>query len=48
LRTILEGTLSKLSSFFLEFLDCTLVDTTTLVDQVTSGGGFSRIDVTDD
>ena len=48
LRTIFEGTLAKLSSFLLELLNCTLVDTTTLVNQVTSGGGFARIDVTND
>jgi len=32
---ILEGTLSELSSLLLELLDGTLVNTTTLVDQVT-------------
>ena len=48
MRTILEGTLSKLSSFLLEFLDGTLIDTTALVNQVTSGGGLAGIDVTDD
>ena len=46
--TILEGTLAKFSSFLLEFFNCTLVDTTTLVDQVTSGGRLAGIDVTDD
>jgi hypothetical protein len=45
---ILEGTLSELSSFLLELLDGTLIDTTALVDQVTSSGGFSGIDVSDD
>ena len=48
MRTILEGTLSKLSSFLLEFLDGTLIDTTALVNQVTSGGRLAGIDVTDD
>jgi hypothetical protein len=48
MRTILEGTLSKLSSFLLELLDGTLIDTTALVNQVTSGGGLAGIDVTDD
>ena len=48
LHTIFEGTLAKLSSFLLEFLNCSLVDTTTLVNQVTGGGRFARIDVTDD
>ena len=46
--TILEGTLAELSGFLLELLDGTLVDTTALVDQVTSGGRFTGIDVTDD
>ena len=48
LRTILERTLSKLSSLLLELLNGTLVDTTALVDQVTSGGGLAGIDVSDD
>ena len=47
-RTILEGTLSELSSFLLELFNGTLVDTTALVDQMTSGGRLSGIDVTDD
>lgn len=46
-RTILEGTLSELSSLLLELLDGTLVDTTALVDQVTGGGGLAGIDVAD-
>jgi hypothetical protein len=45
--TNLEGTLSELSSLLLELLDGTLVDTTALVDQVTSGGGLAGIDVSD-
>ena len=45
--TILEGTLAELSSFLLELLDGTLVDTTALVDQVTSGGRLAGIDVAD-
>ena len=45
--TIFEGTFSKLCGFLLELFDRTLVDTTALVDQVTSGGRFSRVDVTD-
>ena len=36
------------STDLLELLDGTLVDTTALVDQVTSGGRFTGIDVTDD
>lgn len=42
-----EGTLAKLSSFLLELLDGTRVDTTTLVDQVTGGGRLAGIDVAD-
>ena len=33
--------------YLLELLDGTLVDTTALVDQVTSGGGLAGIDVAD-
>ena len=44
--TVLEGTLSELSGFLLELFDGTLVDATALVDQVTSGGRFSGVDVT--
>ena len=47
-RTVLEGTLAELSSLLLELLNGTLVDTTALVDQVTSGGGLAGIDVADD
>ena len=47
-RTILEGALAELSGFLLELFDGTLIDTTALVDQVSSGGGLSRIDVSDD
>lgn len=38
---ILEGTLAELSGFLLKLLDGTRVDTTALVDQVTSGGGLA-------
>ena len=47
LLTVLEGTLAEFSSFLLELLDGTLVDTTALVDQVTSGGRLAGIDVAD-
>jgi hypothetical protein len=47
-RTILEGALAELSGFLLELFDGTLIDTTALVDQVSSGGGLSGIDVSDD
>jgi len=46
--TILKRTLSKFSSFLLKLFDGTLIDTTTLVDQMTSRGRLARIDVTDD
>ena len=46
--TVLEGTLPELSGFLLELFNSTLVDTTALVDQVTSGGRFSGVDVTND
>lgn len=37
-----------LLGFFLELLDGTLVDTTTFVDQVTSGGGLAGVDMSND
>jgi hypothetical protein len=40
-------TLSELSGLLLELLDGSLVDTSALVDQVTGGGGFTRVDVAD-
>ena len=46
--TVLEGTLPEFSGLLLELLNSTLVDTTTLIDQVTSGGRFSGVDVTND
>lgn len=48
IHTILEGALAELSGFLLELLDGTLVDTTTLVDQVPSRGRLAGIDVADD
>ena len=45
---VLEGTLSELGSFLLELLNSSLVDTTALVDQVSSGSGLTRIDVSND
>jgi hypothetical protein len=42
---VLEGTLSHLLGLLLELLDGSLVDTTTFVDQVTSGSGLARVDV---
>ena len=37
-----------LLGFLFEFLDGTLVDATTLVDHVTSGGRLARVDVAND
>jgi len=45
---VLERTLSEFGGFLLELLDGTLIDTTALVDQMSSGGGLSGIDVADD
>jgi hypothetical protein len=45
---ILERRLTHLGSLLLVLLDGSLVDTTALVDQVTSGGRLTSIDVTDD
>ncbi len=36
-------TLAELGSLLLKLLDCSLVDTAALVDQVTGRGGFTRI-----
>ncbi|KAH3661722.1 hypothetical protein OGAPHI_005900 [Ogataea philodendri] len=44
--SVLERTLSELSSFLFKLLDGSLVDTTTLVDQVAGSGRFTRVDVT--
>jgi len=46
--SILERGLSELGSLLLELLDGSLVNSTTLVDQVSGGGGLSRVDVSDD
>ena len=45
---VLEGTLAHLGGFLLELLDGTLVNTSALVDQMTSGGRLTSIDVSDD
>jgi hypothetical protein len=45
---VLEGTLTEFSGFLFELLNGTLVNTTALVDQVSSSGGLARIDVTND
>merc|ERR1712228_1086998 len=46
--SVFKRTFSHFGGFFLEFFDGSLVDTTTFVDQMTGGGGFTGIDVTDD
>jgi len=46
--SVLEGSLSHIGGILLELLDGTLVDTSELVDQVSSGGGLSGVDVSDD
>ena len=45
--SVLEGTLTELGGLLLELLDDSLVDTTALVDEVSSGGGLTGIDVAD-
>ena len=45
---VLEGSLAGLRGLLLELLDGSLVDTSALVDQVTSGGGLARVDVSND
>ena len=44
---VLEGALAGLLGLLLELLDGPLVDTSALVDQVTSCGGLAGVDVTD-
>jgi hypothetical protein len=44
---VLERSLSHLFGLLLELFDLTLVDTTTLVDQVSGSGRFTSIDVSD-
>merc|ERR1719188_1734109 len=46
--SIFKGSLSGLLRFLLELLDGSLVNTTTLVDQMTGGGRLSRVDVAND
>ena len=45
---VLKGSLAGLGGLLLELLNGPLVDTSTLVDQMTSGGGLARVDVADD
>lgn len=46
--SVFERRFTGFSGFFFELGDGSLIDTTTLVDQVTSRGRFTSIDVTDD
>ena len=39
---------TNLGSFLLKLLDCPLVDSSALVDQVTGGGGLSRVNMAND
>ena len=39
---------TNLSSFFLKLLNGSLVNPSTLVDEVTSGGGFARVNMAND
>ena len=45
---VLEGSLARLRRLLLELLDGPLVNTSALVDQMTSGGRLARVDVADD
>merc|ERR1712226_1105474 len=45
---VLGRPFAHLGGFLLELLDGPLVDTTTFVDEVTGGGGFTGVDVADD
>ena len=45
---VLEGALAGLLGLLLELLDGPLVNTTTLVDQMTSGGRLAGVNVADD
>merc|ERR1719420_2658666 len=45
---VLERSLARLRGLLLELLDGSLVDTSALVDQMASGGGLARVDVSND
>jgi hypothetical protein len=45
---VLEGALTHIVGFLFVLFEGSLVDTTALVDQVTSGGGLAGVDVADD
>ena len=46
--SVLERGLSEIGGLLLELLDGSLVDTSALVDQVSGGGGFTSVDVSND
>ena len=46
--SVLEGSLARLRGLLLELLDGSLVNSSALVDQMTSGGGLAGVDVSDD
>jgi hypothetical protein len=46
--SVLERSFTGFVSFLLELINSPLVNTTALVDQVTGGGRFARVDVTND
>jgi len=46
--SVLEGSFAHLGGLFLKLFDGPLVDTTAFVDEVTGGGRFTGVDVSDD
>ena len=46
--SVFEGTFTHFLGFLLELFNSSLIDTTALVDQMTSGGRFTRVDMTND
>jgi len=46
--SVFKGRFTHGGGVFFKFFDGTFVDTTTFVDQVTSGGGFTGVDVSND
>jgi len=46
--SVFEGSFTHFFGFFLELGNGSLINTTAFVDEMTGGGGFSRVDVTND
>ena len=46
--SVFEGTFTHFLGFLLELFNSSLIDTTALVDQMPSGGRFTRVDMTND